>query len=210
MHGCAQGLALRFHLFWRPMKANKFRMRHIAQNAAYFGIMPQATRMNWSKILGLSTGLAMVMSACEPPISLPPEPRLLNLELTTAGNLGLLTLDFEDGDGNFGLDQTDTTGVFCTSCPFHHNIFCEYEELRDGQWTPIELDPALDQVPFYYRAPRIEPTGQNKTLRGTITVELAPRYYLLTAWDTLRFAVHIVDRDLQSSDTLRTSAVLKP
>ena len=63
---------------------------------------------------------------------------------------------------------------------------------------------------FFYRAPRIEPTGQNKALRGTITVELAPRYYLTSAWDTLRFAVHIVDRDLQSSDTLRTDPAVKP
>ena len=70
--------------------------------------------------------------------------------------------------------------------------------------------PGVGQVPFYYRAPRIEPSGQNKALRGTITVELAPRYYLTSEWDSLRFAVHIVDRDLQSSDTLRTPTVLKP
>ena len=108
------------------------------------------------------------------------------------------------------MGQGDTTGIFCPTCDFHHNIFCEYEELRDGVWVPIELDPELDQVPFYYRAPRIEPSGQNKALRGTITVELAPRYYLTSAWDTLRFAVHIVDRDLQSSDTLRTISVIKP
>lgn len=192
------------------MRPNKFRMRHIVQNAAYFGTMCQVQRMNWSKTLGLLAVITTLLSACEPPVSLPPEPRLTNLTMSTTGDLGLLSLDFEDGDGNFGLNQTDTTGAFCPTCPFHHNIFCEYEELQNGEWVTIVLDPALDQVPFYYRAPRIEPTGQNKTLRGTITVELAPRYYLLTEWDTLRFAVHIVDRDLQSSDTLRTAAVLKP
>lgn len=150
------------------------------------------------------------LTSCEPPVSLPPEPNLTEVSLTTEGDIGQLAIGFEDGDGNFGLDQADTTGSFCPTCPFHHNVFCTYEELRDGVWTPIFLNPDIGQVPFHYRAPRIEPTGQNKALRGTITVELAPRYYLTSAYDTLRFAVHIVDRDLQSSDTLRTMPVLKP
>ena len=156
--------------------------------------------MAWTAVLAS----LLIVAGCEPPVSLPPEPRLTEVALTTEGDIGQLSIGFEDGDGNFGLDQADTTGAFCPTCPFHHNVFCHYEELRDGQWTPIPLDPAIGQVPFFYRAPRIEPTGQNKALRGTITVELAPRFYLTSAWDTVRFAVHIVDRDLQSSDTLRT------
>ena len=168
--------------------------------------MKSQNRKRW--VLWLSTTLCF--ASCEPPISLPPEPRITSVDLTTLGQTGELSIDFEDGDGNFGLDQSDTTGSFCPTCPFHHNVFCTYEEKRDGEWTAIPLDPALGQVPFFYRAPRIEPTGQNKALRGTITVELAPRYYLTSDWDTLRFAIHIVDRDLQSSDTMRTAPALKP
>lgn len=163
----------------------------------------------WSGwVVTLST--AVVIAGCEPPVSLPPEPHITSVDLITFGETGELAIGFEDGDGNFGLDQADTTGSFCPTCPFHHNVFCNYEELRGGEWTAIPLDPDIGQVPFFYRAPRIEPTGQNKALRGTITVELAPRYYLTSEWDTLRFAIHIVDRDLQSSDTLRTMPVLKP
>lgn len=151
-----------------------------------------------------------LLAACDPPVSLPPEPRLTSVGLITEGESGALLLGFEDGDGNFGLEQQDTTGSFCPTCPFHHNVFCEYQELRNGTWTPIPLDPELGQVPFHYRAPLVQPTGQNKAQRGTITVDLEPRYYLTSAWDTLRFAVHIVDRDLQSSDTVLTDAVTKP
>lgn len=183
---------------------------HTLQNAAYFGTMQAVRGIYWTWTLGMTTLVMAALTSCEPPVALPPEPHLTSMELTTVGDLGFLIMGFEDGDGNFGLGQGDTTGIFCPTCDFHHNIFCEYEELRDGVWVPIELDPELDQVPFYYRAPRIEPSGQNKALRGTITVELAPRYYLTSAWDTLRFAVHIVDRDLQSSDTLRTISVIKP
>ena len=154
--------------------------------------------------------MCILLAGCEPPVSLPPEPRITSIALETAGEAGTLFLGFEDGDGNFGLEQADTTGAFCQGCPFHHNVFCTYQELRNGEWTSIELDPDLGQVPFHYRAPLIAPTGQNKTQRGTITVELQPRYYLTSLWDTLRFAVHIVDRDLQSSDTLLTEWVTKP
>ena len=154
--------------------------------------------------------LLLLASGCEVPVSLPPEPRLTFLDLLTAGESGTLIIGFEDGDGNFGLEQADTTDVFCPGCPFHHNVFCEYQELQNGEWTPIALNPEIGEVPFYYRAPLITPTGQNKAQRGTITVDLEPRYYLSTAFDTLRFAVHIVDRDLQSSDTLLTASLTKP
>lgn len=154
--------------------------------------------------------LFLVNSGCETPVSLPPEPHLTSIELLTNGESGTLIIGFEDGDGNFGLEQSDTTGVFCPSCPNHHNVFCNYQEWRNGEWTLVELDPELGQVPFFYRAPLIAPTGQNKAQRGTITVDLEPRYYLSSAWDTLRFSVFIVDRDLQSSDTLITASVTKP
>ncbi len=154
--------------------------------------------------------LLLAASGCETPVSLPPEPRLTSIELLTQGESGTLLLGFEDGDGNFGLEQADTTGAFCPSCPFHHNVFCVYQEFRNGEWVSIELNTDLGEVPFFYRAPLISPTGQNKTQRGTITIDLEPRYYLTSAWDTLRFSVHIVDRDLQSSDTLLTAAVTKP
>lgn len=156
------------------------------------------------------TLFGLLLSGCEPPVSLPPEPHLTSLSLSTSGDAGLLEIGFEDGDGNFGLDQGDTTDAFCPGCPFHHNVFCAYQEWRDGEWTTIPLDPEQGLVPFHYRAPLIQPTGQNKAQRGTITVELEPRYYLTSNWDTLRFAVHIVDRDLQSSDTLVTGPVTKP
>ena len=158
----------------------------------------------------LLVAMAAVLLGCEPPVSLPPEPSLTSIELIIDGESGTLLLGFEDGDGNFGLEQADTTEAFCPGCPYHHNVFCDYQEWRDGVWTSIELDPELGQVPFHYRAPLVAPTGQNKAQRGTISVSLEPRYYLTSAWDTLRFGVHIVDRDLQVSNTLFTAPVTKP
>ena len=109
--------------------------------------------------------LLLAASGCETPVSLPPEPRLTSIELLTQGESGTLLLGFEDGDGNFGLEQADTTGAFCPSCPFHHNVFCVYQEFRNGEWVSIELNTDLGEVPFFYRAPLISPTGQNKTQR---------------------------------------------
>lgn len=172
---------------------------------AAFTVLPVKVRA-WAGALAC----AGLLAACEPPVSLPPEPRITGVTLVTDGESGLLVLGFEDGDGNFGLQQSDTTGSFCPGCPYHHNVFCTYQEWRDGTWTTIDLDPELGQVPFHYRAPLVAPTGQNKAQRGTISIDLEPRYYLTSAWDTLRFAVHIVDRELQSSDTVVTVAVTKP
>ena len=151
----------------------------------------------------------LLCAGCQPPVDLPPEPNVTSVELLTDGEAGTLVISFEDGDGNFGLAPEDTTGVFCPSCTFHHNVFCTYEELRGGLWTPINLDPAAGQVPFFYRAPWAVPTGQQTAQVGTVSIELT-RYYLTTDWDTLRFAVHIADRDLQLSETVRSQPVVKP
>ncbi|MDG2425203.1 MAG: hypothetical protein P8M07_01325 [Flavobacteriales bacterium] len=160
-------------------------------------------------LLCASTGLLIGLSSCQKPVDLPPEPRVTAVDLITNGEAGTLLISFEDGDGNFGLNPQDTTGAFCPSCDFHHNVFCTYEELRDGVWTPIELDPAAGQVPFYYRAPWAVPSGQQSAQRGTVSIELT-RYYLTSEWDTLRFAVRLADRDLQLSNTERSQVELKP
>ena len=38
-----------------------------------------------------------------------------------------------------GLNSGDTLAPFCTSCEHYYNLKCEYDELRDGGWTHIEL-----------------------------------------------------------------------
>lgn len=141
----------------------------------------------------------------------PEEPEITSLSLTQSGSSAELVIGFTDGDGNLGLADADTVGVHCPdTCINHWNVFCEYYELQNGVWVHEFIDWTDDNsIPFYYRIPRVEPTGQNPALVGEIAIDM-PFYYLLTEWDTARFDVKIVDRDLNVSNVETTALFVKP
>lgn len=158
----------------------------------------------------LFAAIAGCMVSCLEPASYPDEPAISFESFTPNGNSARLVLNFTDGDGNIGLDQADTTGVNCLdTCLYYYNFFCEYYELQQGSWVHIPLDWE-DGLAFYYRIPRIRPSGQNPALNGQIQVAMEPQYYLVSEFDTIRYLIHIVDRDLNVSNTITTPNFLKP
>lgn len=158
-------------------------------------------------------GIAIVVwgSSCMKLDEYPDEPKISLENFSTADSGATLLLNFTDGDGNFGLEQTDTTGVF-SNCKNRYNIFCEYYEKQNNVWQHIELDPCLDPdiIPFYYRAPFASPLGQYKAQKGSIELFINPLYYLPSAFDTCKFQITIMDRDLNLSNTVWTPEYLKP
>ncbi|MFN0032029.1 MAG: hypothetical protein ACKVOR_07715 [Flavobacteriales bacterium] len=156
--------------------------------------------------------LAIVYTGCDPQAEFPDEPAITLRSFTTEGNNATLVLGFTDGDGNFGLDDSTWAGSNY-DCELTHNLYCEYYELQNGQWVFINLSdcPPNDttNVPFYYRVPIAEPTGQNKTQQGEISIDMYG-YFRLSAFDTCRFEIRIVDRDLNTSNVIQTQPLLKP
>lgn len=152
---------------------------------------------------------AVACVGCLPDPAFPDEPTLVFVALEEMGEGRNLVLHFTDGDGNVGLGQSDTLAPFCPTCEHHQNLKCEYEELRDGEWTLIPLNPEAGQVPFYYRVHRVEPSGTDPAQNGTIEVEMST-WYLPTVHDTLRFRIVLEDRDLNVSNEVITPAFVKP
>ena len=155
--------------------------------------------------------LTLLVSSCLKVETYPDEPSIEAVRLTVSSDSAFLQVDFIDGDGNVGLGQSDTAGVF-GACNTRYNLFCVYEELRNGTWMQISEEPCLNPnaVPFYYRVPWATPPGQNKTQKGTITVQMYPGYYLNSGFDTCRFSVRICDRDFNFSNTVLSPVYLKP
>lgn len=158
----------------------------------------------------LILSIACALCGCLPEPAYPDVPALTFVAFEPTGSGGrTLVVEFTDGDGDVGLDSGDTLGVFCPTCPHHYNLRCEYEELREGVWTPIELNPATGAIPFYYRVPRAVPTGSSPAQRGTLSVDM-PSWYLSSPYDTLRFRVTLWDRSLHVSNEVLTAAAIKP
>jgi len=111
---------------------------------------------------------------------------------------GRLRFYFEDGDGDLGLnaptlDQTDSTNLFLT-------LFRK----EGGVMMPAPDNDPLKPSP--YRIPYMERTGQNKILKGTISVTFLYLFY--SPADTIRYDFYIKDRALNESNVASTSEIV--
>ena len=111
---------------------------------------------------------------------------------------GRLKFYFEDGDGDLGLktpseDQPDTTNLF----------FTLYRKTGGIMVPSSDNDPLK---PSSYRIPYMERLGQNKILKGTISVTFLYLFY--SSADTIRYDFYIQDRALNESNIASTSEII--
>ena len=151
----------------------------------------------------LIAAVSLVLMGCPEVEEFPSEPSIEFVSLIrNTTDSATLTFSFTDGDGDIGLSDSDTTGSFAPGEPFHHNLFIEYFELQNGDWTLITLP-----LPYRYRIPRITPTGQNKLLEGSIDVALAPfPTDPNSAFDTVKYSIQLADRALNLSNVVESSS----
>lgn len=150
--------------------------------------------------------LILAIASCEEIQSYPDEPRInyesFSLFITTdaLGNeflLGRMSFEFIDGDGNLGMIAPDSTDI---NDSLKYNLFMSLYDFKDGDFIKIE-----DLESQNFRIPYIERTGQNKTLKGTITVDLEYKNF---RYDTIFYTFYITDRDFNRSNTDTTDVVI--
>lgn len=115
-----------------------------------------------------------------------------------------LLIYFEDGDGDIGLSEADTTPPFNFGSPFFHNLPIKY--LVDDGGDFKELINPTNGNPYgnnHQRVPVLTPAGKNKTISGTINVKLAANP-LNTKPQRVKFEIRLMDRQLNMSNTITT------
>jgi hypothetical protein len=158
-------------------------------------------------LLLILPALALVTSSCIKIESLPPEPKIefrsfdVFDTVDILGNHakgGRLKFYFEDGDGDLGInppegDVSDT-----------NNMFITLYRKKGGIWHPgADNDPLK---PSDYRIPYMEREGQNKILKGVISVTFLYLFY--TPFDTIRYDFYIVDRASNVSNEISTEEIV--
>lgn len=165
----------------------------------------------------LASLLIISVSSCLKPISYPDEPSLDTITYTEMGDSLMLTMTFTDGDGDVGLNDSDTTGDFNSNSFYHYNLYIEYYEMMNGTWTKGTQDPSgnnsplADTINFSYRIKNLTPVGQNKTLKGTINVTLEPIFYnpFSNHSDSIKYRVLLIDRSLNISNTIESETIVR-
>jgi hypothetical protein len=111
---------------------------------------------------------------------------------------GKLNFYFEDGDGDLGLNSPADSQIDST------NLFFTLFRKTAGVMTQAPDNDPLKPPDF--RIPYMERLGQNKILRGTISVTFLYLFY--TPTDTIKYDFYIKDRALNISNIASTSEIV--
>jgi hypothetical protein len=157
--------------------------------------------------LAVTTIVLILLASCRKIAHLSPVPHIAYTSFrifdTTdiLGNVakgGRLKFTFEDGDGDLGLNApsdslSDTTNLF----------FRLYRKIGGIMVLAPPNDPI---APSAYRIPFMDRQGQDKTLKGTISVTFLYLFY--SPADTIKYDFWVKDRALNVSDTATTSEIV--
>jgi len=155
----------------------------------------------------ISAVLVAVLAGCMKKQSYPDVPAIsfLNLDLTydTAGYVrtGLLSISYQDGNGDIGLNAGDTFDPFQKNGPYYYNYVINYFEKQNGVFKQVDL-----LIPFSVRIPVLTPDDPNKAISGIINNTLG--LYPPLLYDTIRFEVFIYDRARHKSNVVTTPEII--
>ena len=122
-------------------------------------------------------------------------------------------VDYTDGDGDIGLDSTNTDPVFGVKSEYYYNFFVEFFDVVGGIETKRTYGNPndtftyfLDTVHFSQRLTNITPVGKNKAISGTITMDILylPLAFISPPYQNSKFTFQLVDRKLNRSNKLVT------
>lgn len=147
-------------------------------------------------------------TSCREKEKYPPVPHIEYLDFTKISNVqgidekGILKFSFTDGDGDIGLTESDTFPPFNPGSIFYYNLFIASYKKKNGVF--IQDSSSNGRIPV------ITPSGQNKSIKGNIEVELfinnpQPPF---TNYDTIYFEASIADRLQNISNIIRTPDII--
>lgn len=149
---------------------------------------------------------ATALFSCIEQREYPIEPAISFKEFATqksvAGHdsLGFLTIEFTDGDGDVGLDQTDTLPPYNPGSDYYYNFFITFYQSINGEFQEIT-------TPYNSRIPDVNPNHIDKDLIGDITIEIDLNILsLVLSSDTIKMKAYMVDRALNQSNIIETPA----
>lgn len=155
-----------------------------------------------------------ILTACSKPKTYPPEPQIqfeqvqLKDSVDMLGNTNKvykLKFGIVDGDGDIGLKEDDTTGIYAPDSIYSNNLFTTLYEIVNGD--TLKVDSAKQRN---FRVPYVQPEGQNKTLIADIIVNINFSFDGdgNLPYDSIYFDFYIIDRELNKSN-FQTTPVLK-
>ena len=164
--------------------------------------------MKQYKSVAILVLLSLSVMSCFKVEKLPPEPYISFKSFQVfdstdiLGNKvkgGRLNFSFQDGDGDLGLTAPNARTTQDST-----NLFFILYRRTGGKYN---LAPSNDPLkPSSYRIPFMDRQGQNKILRGNISVTFL--YLFAGPADTIMYKFFVKDRAMNLSDTAETCEIV--
>ena len=163
--------------------------------------------------------LLFAVAACQKKVEYPIEPKiaytgftyLINADSTFSGQ-GVLSFSYTDGDGDLGLDVSDSLPPFNNNSPYYYNLIIDYQKFENGVFHSVPLlswnieTQSFDTVSFNARFKRLVAGNETKPISGDMDYTLFVQNPF-SPNDTVRFAVKIIDRALHESNVILTDPI---
>lgn len=161
----------------------------------------------------------IALVACQEKVEYPIEPRItyeglayvINADSTLTGEV-VLSIGYTDGDGDLGLDDTDTLHPFGPHDPYYYNLIIDYLKWDGSAFveTPLlswnQQTQTFDTISFNARFKRLVFHDDPTPISGTFDYTMAV-FNPLSPDDTIKFRAHIIDRALHESNTIETDMI---
>jgi len=165
--------------------------------------------------------MATATVACRRFVEYPPEPSIsyvgFAVELDTANkavDYGVLSFSYLDGDGDIGLDESDTVSPFGLGEEYYYNLIVSYFEIQNGDTVrvyPLTMgsDGVYDTASFNARIPRLlEPDQEPRSVEGVMNYRMFINNPF-SNFDTIMFRAYIIDRALHKSNEIQSDLVIR-
>ena len=113
-----------------------------------------------------------------------------------------LIVYFQDGDGDLGLSEADSTGLFAPDSQYYYNFFIDYYEKQNGEWVLVDLP-----MPLHCRIPRLSDVDQ-ESISGQIKILTYVRNPI-SSYDTTKLSCYMLDRALHKSNVIETPEIIR-
>lgn len=152
--------------------------------------------------------IILSFTACGKIEKLPPEPSITFKSFEVFDSIdpnfglmreGRLNFYFEDGDGDLGLPNPEEYSLTDST-----NLFFNLYRKTGGVFVPVSDSDPLK--PSDYRIPYMDRQGQNKILRGNISITFLYLFY--SASDTIKYQFYVKDRADHSSNSASTCEIV--
>ena len=163
--------------------------------------------------------LALAVLSCQKPVEYPIEPKityegfnyLINPDSTFSGE-GIISFSYTDGDGDLGLDESDTLPPFGLHDAHYYNMVVDYLKCVNGEFVKMPLlswnvqTQSYDTISFNARFKRLRDSEEPKAISGKMDYTLIVQNPL-SPNDTIKFEIRILDRALHESNVIQTDAI---